>query len=583
MKIFNANITYSAIRFFEQNRELDINRMNSKVKSICGINSFFGNQQEIDSLFLKISEYASFVSEPDRSEYGDFQTNKELSNRVCKLLKEQNTSPEIIIEPTFGKGNFILACLENFKTTKYIYGIEIYKPYVWETKFAILNYFLASKQRGIPEIYLFHNNIFDFDFENIFQKHQKQNILIIGNPPWVTNAKLSSLESNNLPLKSNFKRHKGLDAITGKGNFDLGEFISLQLLSKFSNSTGQFAFLVKNSVAKNILLEQIKTKYPISGFKQYDIDAKKEFNVSVNACLLTCSLNKNPAFTINEYDLYSKQYIRQYGWVDNKFVANTELYKETKYLDGISPFEWRQGVKHDASKIMELEKINGHYQNKNKEVVEIEEDLVFCLLKSSDLKGGKVNTSRKYTIITQKKTGQNTRYIKEIFPKTYAYLSSNKEIFSKRKSSIYKGKPDFSIFGIGDYSFKPFKVAISGMYKTTRFTLVKPNNNKPIMLDDTCYFIGFDTLVDAEITWLLLNKKITQDFIQSIAFQDAKRMITKDLLMRIDLIEVMKQTSFDELSKMKNISIEDWEKYKSNFTKKAIEKNLQLNLFSNKT
>ena len=32
-------------------------------------------------------------------------------------------------------------------------------------------------------------------------------------------------------------------------------------------------------------------------------------------------------------------------------------------------------------------------------------------------------------------------------------MSANKEYFDKRKSSIYRDKPDFSIFGVGDYSF----------------------------------------------------------------------------------------------------------------------------------
>ena len=128
-----------------------------------------------------------------------------------------------------------------------------------------------------------------------------------------------------------------------------------------------------------------------------------------------------------------------------------------------------------------------------------------------DLKGNVIDKSRKYTIVTQRKIGQATNYIKQQYPKTYNYLSKNIEFFTKRKSTIYKGKPMFSIFGIGDYSFKPYKVAISGMYKTTLFSLVKPNENKPIMLDDTCYFIGFDTLIEAEITRFLLNKNITQN------------------------------------------------------------------------
>jgi hypothetical protein len=92
----------------------------------------------------------------------------------------------------------------------------------------------------------------------------------------------------------------------------------------------------------------------------------------------------------------------------------------------------------------------------------------------------------------------------------------------------------YSIFGVGDYSFKPYKVAISGLYKQTKFTLVKPNGTV-LLLDDTCYFIGFDTLKEAETVQSELNKPEIQVFIESFMFTDSKRAITKELLMRVDV------------------------------------------------
>ncbi len=580
MKVFGANIAYSVIDFFEQSKDLSFENINKKIKSISGINTFFDNQKELNELKNTILQEKNVLNEPDRTEYGDFQTNKNLSDNICSLLKDSNIAPEILLEPTCGKGNFIIASLKRFENIKYVYGIEIYKPYVWETKFAIFEYFLNNKNSKPPEINLYHYNIFDFNFNIIYKKHKEQNILVIGNPPWVTSSKLSSLKSNNLPKKSNFKNHNGFDAITGKGNFDIGEYISIKLISTFSRLNGNFAFLVKNTVVKNILLEQYKTKYSISNIKQFNIDAKKEFNVSVNACLFLCSFNKNSDTTIKEYNFYTRKLINEYGWIDNKFVANVNLYIKSKFIDGKFPFVWRQGLKHDASKIMELEKMNGKFINNKKEVVDLEDDLVFGLLKSSDLKGGIIDKTRKYTIVTQTKIGQETQYIKEKYPKTYHYLFKNIEYFTKRKSTIYKGKPVFSIFGIGNYSFKPFKVAISGMYKTTTFSLVKPNDGKPIMLDDTCYFVGFDTLIDAKITRFLLNKDITQNFIKAIAFKDAKRMITKDILMRIDLTEIIKRTDFKELQKeISNINITDWKIYIDTLKRKDLSNNQQLVLF----
>ena len=37
----------------------------------------------------------------------------------------------------------------------------------------------------------------------------------------------------NLPRKNNFKNHSGLDAMTGKGNFDIAEFITMSLNQKY--------------------------------------------------------------------------------------------------------------------------------------------------------------------------------------------------------------------------------------------------------------------------------------------------------------------------------------------------------------
>ncbi|MEM6396583.1 MAG: hypothetical protein AAF741_09560, partial [Bacteroidota bacterium] len=180
-------------------------------------------------------------------------------------------------------------------------------------------------------------------------------------------------------------------------------------------------------------------------------------------------------------------------------------------------------------------KNNNLYINKINEEIQLESDLVYPLLKSSDLKYEFIQHSRLYTIVTQQSIGQPTRHIKDRFPRTYDYLNTHSEIFEKRKSSIYKGKPRFSIFGIGDYSFKMYKIAISGMYNRTRFSFVGPIDGKPVMLDDTCYFIGFDDEAIALKVHAQLNSELVQGFLKSIIFPDAKRKITKDILMRIKL------------------------------------------------
>jgi hypothetical protein len=100
---------------------------------------------------------------------------------------------------------------------------------------------------------------------------------------------------------------------------------------------------------------------------------------------------------------------------------------------------------------------------------------------------------------------------------------------------IYQKRPQFSMFGIGDYSFTPWKVAISGFYKNITFASIGNVNKKPIMLDDTCYFISCYSKEEADFISQLLNSQACQNFLKSLIFFDSKRPINIDILSRIDL------------------------------------------------
>jgi hypothetical protein len=116
MKVFEANIPNPVIGFFGEFDNLSVEFINTELKSICGINSFFTNQSEFNELSIAIRTNKHLLCEPDRAEYGDFQTNINLSDNVCEFLKNQNTTPEVIIEPTCGKGNFIISSLNTFES-----------------------------------------------------------------------------------------------------------------------------------------------------------------------------------------------------------------------------------------------------------------------------------------------------------------------------------------------------------------------------------------------------------------------------------------------------------------------------------
>jgi len=446
--------------------------------------------------------------------------------------------------------------LKHFNNIKYLYGIEINRQYVYVSKLRVLNYLKTENLKVKPKIKIVNSNIFDFDFRS-FRFELDSNILVIGNPPWVTNTTLGTLNSKNLPKKNNFKNYNGYDALTGKSNFDISEYITLMLLKHFQNYNANLCFLVKNSVVKNIIFDQKINKYKISNLKKITFDAQKEFNVSVDACLFVCEFNKCAEFKIAETSLYYDTEKKFIGWFNNLFVSNIEDYKLLKKYDGKSQFIWRSGIKHDLTKIMVLKKRDDYYMNKLGEKISLEDDMVYCYLKGSYLKDKIISSSDLFTIITQKNITSNIDDIENKFPNTYKYLVEHENYFNSRKSSIYNGKPKFSIFGIGDYSFKPYKIAIASLYKTFSLSIITPDDkNKPIMLDDTCYFIGFDSLDFALITYGLINNPKIINFINTISFNDTKRKYTKELLMRIDLFKISQSFTFIEIKNKIKIDFE---------------------------
>ncbi len=451
-----------------------------------------------------------------KREYGDYQTPVDFAEKVCTYLKDyRRIKPSAIVEPTCGVGGFLKSSLL-FNANEY-YGIEINPEYCN----------ICRNTINSDKVKIINSDFFTFSSKALIQ--DKRQILVIGNPPWVTNSTLSALGSDNLPLKVNFKGLKGIDAITGASNFDICEYIILQLINEYRDSNTVIAMLCKTSVARNIFKELKRNYINFSSCNILDFDATKVFGINASACVLVIQLSKNKISSdvCNVYDFEKPETVKsQFGYADGQFYSNLDI--DTENFDGRCCFEWRQGVKHDCSKVMELTLRNGIFQNGQKKTVQIEDDIVFPLIKSSMFKTPIIHSFTKYVIVTQKKAREETGHLEQELPKTWDYLNDNIELFESRKSSIYRGAPPFSMFGVGDYSYSKYKVGVSGFYKQPLFSVLYSDNEKPVMTDDTCYFICFDNYDMAYVAMLLLNSEKVQGFLKKYSFFGRKKAIHKE-------------------------------------------------------
>lgn len=476
----------------------------------------------------------------EKKEFGDFQTPESLATRAVALVAKLFDDPEYIVEPTSGLGGFLGAAAKYWNGTARYEGYEINRQYVEASR-------LRLAGLGVE---VHHRDFFTEDWVSNLSKSDKPRVLVVGNPPWVTNSDLGQLGSSNLPKKTNFQGLRGFDARTGKANFDIAEWMLIRLIEALP-PTGAIAMLCKTMTARKVLRHFWKTDGGRANCHLFHIDAKAEFDVAVDACLFFATGKKTTERVATVHPgLSVSPDSKKFGFIDGDLVSDIDAYHAHRNLDGGSSlYTWRSGVKHDAAKVMEFSIENGDLVNGFGEVVDIEDDYVFPLLKSSDLGNGRV-AIRKAVLVTQRHTGDDTSEIENMVPKTWRYLERHKEILDGRKSSIYKNRPRFCVFGIGSYSFSPWKVAISGLYKNISFVVVPPSDGKPVMVDDTCYFIPCQSSEEADLILNLVRSVPAQRFLSSLVFPDSKRPVTVDVLRRLSFVELARELGrFDEFKR----------------------------------
>lgn len=459
-------------------------------------------------------------------EFGDFQTPVELAERICRKLAERGVAPQVVIEPTCGQGAFVRAAAGVFTSARSIVGVEINAVYLAALR----------GQIGIGgNVELQEADFFTVDWPGLIEQ-TTGTVLLLGNPPWVTNAVQGGLGSSNLPAKKNEQGLNGLDALTGKSNFDISEWMLMRLVEALQKRGGELAFICKTAVARKLLSWLHERRMPVRTAAIFGIDAARYFDVAVEACLL--HLQIGGAEALHDYEVFADldaPHGFRSGWRGSLMVRDLVVFDETSELFGHGDYRWRSGIKHDCAEVLELKRINGQLVNGLGETVDVEETLLYPLLKGSDVANGRIQATERYLLVTQKNQGDDTRGLRQFTPQTWTYLEAHDEFFARRKSRIYREQPRFAMFGVGAYSFAPWKVAICGLYKKLAFQLVGPQAGKPVLFDDTVYFVGCETRVEAEALLNLLQAEQTQRFLDALIFWDEKRPVKAAVLNQLRL------------------------------------------------
>lgn len=460
-------------------------------------------------------------------EFGDFQTPLSLATEVCSVVRETGFSPVSVVEPSCGRGTFLKAALDVFPEATHFLGVDRNSEYVQEAKKAM------DCVAHDKEIQILQGDFFDIDWPSLLARLPRP-VLILGNPPWVTNSVLGVLRSTNLPAKANQDKLRGIDALTGKSNFDISEWMLRKNVDWLTDAPGTLAVLCKTTVARKVLTYAWTQGLPIESAAVRRIDAHTHFGASVDACLLVVRFQPGASsLDCSDYSsLQATEPSAVFGLRDGTLVADVGLYDRWRGLLGRGLTGWRSGIKHDCSTVFELVQSSGVYTNGLGVQVDAEPAVIYPLLKSSDLAQNR--SPRKWLLIPQRAMTESPEDLRHVAPRAWQYLQANAALLARRGSSIYRNRPCFSIFGVGAYSFAPWKVAISGLYKKLEFTIVAPLNGQPVVLDDTCYFFPCQSEEECTVLHQLVGSRPAREFWSAFVFWDAKRPITAQVLNLLD-------------------------------------------------
>ena len=467
-----------------------------------------------------------------RKDFGDWQTPRGLVDEVLARLRADGSTFDRVLEPTCGRGHFLDAVAATSWPAAELMGVEIQPDHAEAARRVVgdrgrivcADLFRLDLTRDLP-----------------WATAGAGRLLVVGNPPWVTVAALGAsggTERNPGPARSNSRGVAGLAAMTGGSNFDLAEATWIKLICDLARDEPTIALLCKATVARALLRSAEAADLPIRSATFWQIDAARWFGAAVSAGLLRVEVGPGPPVRAVPVfaDLRATEPATTWGVGGGSIIADRLAPERARFADGAGPIAWRQGVKHDAAGVMELLPLGGGaWANGLGERVDVEPDRIYPWFKATDLARGLGPEPRRAVLITQRSLGDDPADLARTCPRLWAYLQGHADHFERRRSSIYRNRPPFSLFGIGPYTFSPYKVAISGLHKAFRFRALGPVGGRPPLVDDTGYFLPCPTAEAACTLAAVLNGPEAADLLRGLTFLDGKRPITQAILRRIDL------------------------------------------------
>jgi hypothetical protein len=399
---------------------------------------------------------------------------------------------------------------------------------------------------------------------------------VVGNPPWIA---WENLPDDYRDATEDLWNTYGLSLTLGTGAFkkDMAMLFVARCMDRYVKDGGIFSFLIPFTLFKTRagagFRQHIARRYTVA--KVIDLVTLYPFEGATNRTSLIvlkksgktffpipCEIWHNPRSggidtraELKQVKELTRQFKLslipiEFNKPESPWMQITEkAYEAIKKVTGKSPwYEAHAGVytslnnvywikvleKRSDGYLITNEPVPGQKKTVRQVTVEVEDDVIYPLIRGRDVKRYYVVGEFGNIIITHDSTTgeplQESK-MKIEYPKLYSYLKNFKAELEKRTIKPFLGKkhktPFYRLDNIGRYTFAPYKVvwkriagAITGKAVSFAAAVVKgAEEGKPIIPDDSLIMIDFNELEEAYYVSAVLNSSIIRLIIASYTYE----------------------------------------------------------------
>lgn len=534
--------------------------------------------------------YQEIIPHQIRHDLGEYFTPYWLTERTIEMSGFRGDLKRVILDPGCGSGVFLLAAAEmKYQANKdksqeevmngilrTVIGCDI-NPLCVLTARLNLACWLAFKF-GLP---LLDVKIPVLHYDTVFERPASEQLddirsilpdrcdYLVGNPPWISWNSLPSeyrkqIERELLPRYALFDFH-GQEAQLGHSNDDYLVTFTLVTIHHYLKEGCLCSFIIKQPLLTNVSgktfrrfsIRHVREDVQLGVKEVADLRKVNPFGIGNETAIIVLKRGAKTVYPV-PYEMWLKndgEIVVEKGEakpsndrdITSSWVVLTPDLKETEFMEGNCVYEIRHGLKHDVADVLIVRPIerNGdrliiqRISDDDKGVYEIEAEEVYPFLQPRHIGAWKIN-GYTYAIIPQRKAGEdNEKKLARKLPLTYKYLERFKDRFKARKSRIFAQKPFYGLFGLGTYTWKPYKVCWCGLGFKPEFVVISTVRDRLIgeklpIPDGTIYFIPLERKEEAHFVCAILNSKLVRKFLSARSGK-SKRGLSKKLMEQLSL------------------------------------------------